>query len=282
MLFIIMPGVCLGAKSDTAPVERVQVGDINMAYKSIGDGYPLILITGSDSTMDLWPPQLLSNLSSLYRVIIFDNRGMGYTSAPPGDFSIEQFANDTVGLMDALGIKEAHVLGWSMGAYIAQEMELRHPEKVNKMILYAGSCGGSEAALPSPEVLDDMTNTTGTPEERGMRLIRLMFPPKWLEDHPDIPQWFPIPMESSSPENIDRQNRAVEGWTGTCDRLSFINSSTMVITGTEDLIVPPENALILVSKIPGAWLVRFAGAGHGLMYQYPDKLGKIVADFLEM
>ena len=109
-----------------------------------------------------------------------------------------------------------------------------------------------------------------------------MFPSKWLEDHPNIPQWFPLPMESSSPENIDRQNKAIEGWNGTYDRLSFISSSTMVITGTEDLVVPPENALILAGKISGSWLVRFAGAGHGLMYQYPDKLGKIVENFLEM
>lgn len=271
----------LEVEKATSVAETVRVGDSDIAYRSLGEGYPLILIMGSGSTMDLWPPELLTNLSSHYQVIIFDNRGMGCTTAVAGNFSLEQFADDTSGLMDALGIKDAHILGWSMGAFIAQELALRHPEKVNKMILYAGDCGGSQAVLPSPEVLAQMTNTTGTPEERGMRLIRLMFPSKWMKDHPDISQWFPIPMERSSSENIERQYQAIANWKGTYDRLSLINRSTMVVTGTEDVIAPPENAFILASKIPGSWLVQFKGAGHGLMYQYPGKLAKIIVTFLD-
>jgi alpha-beta hydrolase superfamily lysophospholipase len=77
-------------------VERVPVGDINIAYKIIGQGDPIVLIMGYSSTMDMWDPLFLDNLSSKYRVIIFDNRGMGNTTAPPGNFSIAQFANDTV------------------------------------------------------------------------------------------------------------------------------------------------------------------------------------------
>jgi pimeloyl-ACP methyl ester carboxylesterase len=122
-------------------VKTVQVGYIDMAYKAFGQGQPLIMIIGSSSTMDLWPPEVLSRLSSSYRVIIFDNRGMGNTTASPGNFSILQFAEDTAGLMDALGIKSAHILGWSMGSFIAQELALNHPEKVDKLVLYAGNCG---------------------------------------------------------------------------------------------------------------------------------------------
>lgn len=281
MLCVMLTSVCLGAEDAVRP-DTVRVGDIDMAYKVLGDGYPIVMIIGSLSTMDLWPPELLSNLSSQYRVIVFDNRGMGCSTATPGNFSVEQFADDTAGLMDALGIKKAHVFGWSMGASIAQEMALRHPEKVNKLILYAGDCGGSEAVPPSPEVIKDLTNTSGTPEEQGMRLIGLMFPSIWIKDHPDVPQWFPIPAERSSPENIGRQVQAIASWQGSYDRLYLINCSTLIVTGTEDLIAPPENALILASKIPGSWLVRFEGAGHGLMYQFPDKLARVVADFLEM
>ena len=109
-----------------------------------------MLIMGYGSTMDMWDPHFLENLSSEYRVIVFDNRGMGNTTAPPGNFSIAQFANDTAGLMTALGIEKAHVLGWSMGSFVASELALRHPEKVNKIILYAADCGGKEAVAPSP------------------------------------------------------------------------------------------------------------------------------------
>ncbi len=159
----------------------VPVGDINVAYRAQGQGEPVVLIMGYGSTMDMWDPHFLENLSSKYRVIVFDNRGMGNTTAPPGNFSIAQFANDTAGLMTALGIEKAHVLGWSMGSFVAQELAIRHPEKVNKIILYAGDCGGKEAVTPSPRVLSDLVNSSGSPEERGMRLFNLLFPKDWLD-----------------------------------------------------------------------------------------------------
>ena len=90
--------------------------------------------------MNLWEPALLEALGAHYQVIIFDNRGMGLTEAGTHDFSLEQFADDTAGLLDALGLKQAHVLGWSMGSLIAEESTLRHPDKVGHLILYASYC----------------------------------------------------------------------------------------------------------------------------------------------
>jgi pimeloyl-ACP methyl ester carboxylesterase len=263
-------------------VKMVHVGDIDIAYKTFGHGQPLIMIIGSSSTMDLWPPEVLSSLSSNYSVIIFDNRGMGNTTASKGNFSIPQFAEDTAGLMDALGIKSAHILGWSMGSFIAQELALNHPDKVDKLVLYAANCGGSQAVQPSQEVLKELTDTTGSPEERGIRLFDLLFPGEWLKDHPTFYKQFPIPKERTSPENIARQGDACENWAGTYDRLSNIVQPTLIITGAEDKVAPPENSLMLAKQIPASWLVRFKGAGHGLMYQYPIEFSKIVTDFFEL
>ena len=265
-----------------AEVESVSVGDINIAYRVLGQGDPIVLIMGSSSTMDMWSPRFLDNLSSKYRIIIFDNRGMGNTTAPPGNFSIAQFANDTAGLMTALGIEKAHIMGWSMGSFVAQELAIRYPERVNKIILYAGDCGGREAVMPSPQVLKDLTNTSGSPEERGMRLFNLLFPKDWLSKQPAFYKWFPLPKETSLPENIERQAQAIVTWPGACDRLGSIKSPALVVTGTEDVIAPPENAFILAQRINGSWLVQFEGAGHGLMYQYPDRLAKIIMDFIEL
>jgi pimeloyl-ACP methyl ester carboxylesterase len=102
----------------------VRVEDINMSYRIYGDGYPLLLIMGYGGTMNLWEERFLRSLSKKYKVIVFDNRGMGETSSGHKDFTIEQFAEDTYELMDALMIERAHVLGWSMGASIAQELAL--------------------------------------------------------------------------------------------------------------------------------------------------------------
>ena len=263
-------------------VQSVPVGDINISYRVLGQGDPIVLIMGYSSTMDMWDPLFLDNLSSKYKVIIFDNRGMGNTTAPPGNFSIAQYANDTAGLMAALNIEKADVLGWSMGSFVAQEMAIRYPEKVNKIILYAGDCGGKEAVMPSPQVLKDLSNTTGSPEEKGMRLFNLLFPKDWLSKQPPFYKWFPLPKETSLPENIERQAQAIATWSGSFDRLGSIKSPTLVVTGTEDAITPPENAFILAQRINASWLVQFEGAGHGLMYQYPDRLAKIVADFIEL
>ncbi len=260
----------------------VPVGDINISYRIMGQGEPIVLIMGYGSTMDMWDPHFLENLSSKYRVIVFDNRGMGNSTATPGNFSIAQFANDTAGLMAALGIERAHILGWSMGSFVAQELAIRHSERVNRIILYAGDCGGKEAVMPSSKVLSDLANNSGSPEERGMRLLDLLFPKDWLSKQPAFYKWFPIPKETTRPENIERQTQAIATWAGSFGRLGSIESPALVVTGTEDVIAPPENAFILAQKINGSWLVQFNGAGHGLMYQYPDRLAKIVEDFIEL
>ncbi len=261
--------------------KMVPVGDIDIAYEVFGEGYPMVLIMGWSGTMDLWAPLVLQQLATHYQVIIFDNRGMGKTSASGKEFTIELFTDDTAGLLDALDIERAHVLGWSMGTYIAQELALRRPDKVNKLILYAADCGGQEAIQASPEVLEVLRDTSGTPQERGERLLKLLFPLKWLEQHPDPRTYFPMPTETSSPANIERQYKAIDNWTGSYSRLLQITQDTLLITGTDDVIPPRENSFIMAERIAGVWLVQFKDAGHGLMYQYPEKLGRIVLTFLE-
>lgn len=262
-------------------LEKVHVADIDVAYRVFGEGYPLVLIMGYSGTMDLWQPRVLASLARRHRVIIFDNRGMGETPSSEKPFSIEQFADDTAGLLDALGIKQAHVLGWSMGTNIALEFALRYPEKVNKLILYAADCGGKEAIQPSAEVVQAMTDTSGTEEERGMRMLGILFPEQWLKANPDPGKYLPPVTESSSPENIRRQWDAMMKWAGAYSRLKQIRQRTLLITGADDVSTPPANSLMLAGEIPGARLVQINGAGHGLMYQYPEEFSKTLLLFLE-
>ncbi len=115
-------------------------------------------------------------------VIIFDNRGVGNSTKGTEPFSMVQFCEDTAGLMDALDIQQAHVLAWSMGSLIAQELNPRHPSRVNKLILYSTYC--HEGMFPpSPEIIQQLTDMTGTPEERGMRFISTLFPGIWLQNN---------------------------------------------------------------------------------------------------
>jgi pimeloyl-ACP methyl ester carboxylesterase len=104
------------------PVKRVHVGDIDIAYKTFGKGEPILLVSGAGGDMNAWDPSTLKVLSSNHTVIVFDNRGVGNTTTGNRPFSIQQFANDTAGLLDALKIRKADVLGYSMGSFIAQQL----------------------------------------------------------------------------------------------------------------------------------------------------------------
>jgi len=111
------------------PVKKVHVGDIDIAYKTFGKGDPILLVSGSSSDMNAWEPSTLRNLSSNHTVIIFDNRGVGNTTAGTKSFSIQQFANDTVGLLDALKIQKADVLGFSMAFFYSSRNYSFAPRK---------------------------------------------------------------------------------------------------------------------------------------------------------
>jgi pimeloyl-ACP methyl ester carboxylesterase len=266
-------------------IKTVHVGDIRMAYQVLGQGEPLVMITGLNAAMDLWDNRFLDDLSSKYQVIIFDNRGIGYTTATPANFSIGQLANDTAGLMDALGIEQANILGYSMGSFVAQELAIDHPEKVKKLILLASNCGGSHTIQPAPDIfreIPDLSEPSNLTPQELKKFLDILFPPEWLTVNPDIYMRFTQTEESSTPENLTKQVMAVALWSGSYDRLDRVISPTLIVAGMKDVIIPPDNSLILAEKINGSWLVRFENAGHGLVFQYPDELARIVTDFVEL
>ena len=262
------------------PPETCTVGGVTLVYREYGSGFPLLLINGLASAMDTWNPPVIAALSRHFRVIVFDNRGTGYSGASVEPFSVPLFAKDAAGLMDALRITRAHVLGFSMGACIAQELALAFPEKVDRLILIAGDCGGAEAVRTDPDVFARLIDKSGTIEDVVNRMFPLLFPPAWLATH-DPFRYCPEVYETTSTENAARQLAAFSTWPGSCLPLGAIRSRTLVIAGDADAVVPPENSRLLAGKIPGAEFAIFPGAGHGLMYQCPDWFSERVLGFLE-
>src|SRR5829696_999207 len=275
----------------TAKTEHVQVGDINIAYKRFGQGKPILFISGTSQTKDAWEPTLLLELAATnHTVIVFDNRGIGETTVGTKPFSIEQFANDTAGLLDALQIEKADVFGASLGTFIAQELTLNYPQKVDRLILHAGYCGGNEAiyasgqaletimTLNSPQILQNMTA-----EQQAMILAQIMFPPQWLEEHPEILNSVIqlAPVRSATPEIIQQQGLASGTWKGSCDRLANITQPTLLIVGDQDLLIPAANSVMMAQRIPNSWLVIIQGTGHGMMLQVPNEFSAIVQTFLQ-
>ena len=261
------------------PVLTSDVNGITIAYQDLGSGSPLVLINGFASTMDMWNPPVLAALASQFRIIIFDHRGTGYSSASDDPFSITRFADDTLALMDALGISRAHILGLSMGASVAQELVLAHPERVDRLILVAGTCGGSEAVCMAPEIWRNLSDKSGTGLDLANRMFSVLFTKDWLRAN-DPWKYCPDVSETTSEETAARQANAFYTWPGSYGRCRRSVVPTLVITGTDDVVIPPANAMTLLERIPGARLVQFPGAGHGLMYQCPDQFTKVVREFL--
>jgi pimeloyl-ACP methyl ester carboxylesterase len=262
------------------PVKIADVDDVTLAYSDFGSGFPLIFINGFASTMDTWNPLVLSKISRHFRVIIFDNRGTGYSGlSGEQPFSLPLFAHDTATLMDQLGIPSAHILGHSMGACIAQELALRFPKKVNGLILVSGECRGPGSRPLRPEILAQLMDKSGTIQDLANRMFSILFPPSWLATHNPW-DYCPEVYETTSDETIARQASAFLAWAGSFDRLGNIRSPALVVAGKDDVIIPPGNSRIISDRIPGAQYIEMDNAGHGLMYQFPDEFSAYVLEFL--
>lgn len=286
----------LGAASTPAdivlstPVKHVTVGDMTVAYRTIGPlsaeadrpARTLVMLMGFSGVMDLWSPRFVESLAQDRELVLFDNRGMGGTDNPMGPYPFSQLADDTAGLVSALGYDRVDVLGWSMGGDVAVDLTVRHPDVVDQLIVYAGDAGGTLAVPPGKKALAALLDTSGTPEERGRRLLELLFPKSWWDEHPDGWKSFPVPREQTTAEAVDLQARATAEWSGVWADLKTIDVPTLFATGTEDVLTPPRNATMMASRVPGSWLVRYEGAGHGLMYQYPERFAETILTFLSV
>ena len=272
--------------ANNTELRTATVGDISIAYKVFGGGKPIVLISGSGNVMDVWPSFLLQELSKKHKVVIFDNRGVGNTTSGINPFSVEQFANDTAGLMDALNIQKADVLGFSMASFVAQQLTLTHPEKVDRLVLYGASCGGQEGIPQNPMVVKALADFVNNRTSDVNSFLSVTFPPNWIEQNPSFLESIPKTSEIVPSTTLKKQFEINErwlskNWNGVCNQLTEINNPTLIITGTEDVAIPSSNSLILAEKIPGAWLVQIREAGHGLMYQFPEKFTRIVETFLD-
>lgn len=262
-------------------MDTATVGDVELCYRLVGQGPPLVMIIGYTASLEWWNPTLVEALSSNRQVLLFDNRGSGRSSSGSKRFTIRQFASDTAGLMDSLGIDRAEVVANSMGGMIAQELVLNFPRKVNRLVLNCTTCGGLRAKLPKLDVMKRLVTTRGTQAENVRKNIDFLFPPAFLKEHPEVLERLLESIEKApaTPESARRQAMAIAGFS-TYRRLPFIKSPTLVMAGTEDILIPPENSRVLANRIPNARLRFFEGAGHRFTAQFPVEVAAEIKEFL--
>src|SRR5208282_5342836 len=262
-----------GRKTLAMPI--IKAGNINLNYETYGDGEPLLLIMGFGMSGAGWTPSL--PFFSGFKCIYFDNRGTGLSDKPEGICTIEGMADDASNLLRALGIAKAKVFGVSMGGMIAQELTLRHPEQVAKVVLGCTMAGGPTAKMAAPEILEKLNTANkmmATDPDKGFDiLLPAIMPPEFVAEHPEIKAMMVAGMKTLPPMPAETADRTMAGMSqfNAYNRLPLIKCPVLIVHGDKDVLVLPENAYLIKSKIPQAELYMIAGAGHA--FQAADPVG---------
>jgi pimeloyl-ACP methyl ester carboxylesterase len=265
----------------TAPLRVVNTADGTVAYRELGRGPALLLITGAGASMDGWPPSFVNALAAHHKIVIFDNAGIGRTSAvsAPDLLSITAMASQTSALISALRLGRPAVLGWSMGGMIAQALTVTHPDQVSRLIL-AATTVGTGTALPLPSY------TAAVFSLSPAKQAAVLFPKNQAaaaRAYLNAIQQYPGSYGPSAA--ISRsQVRAVQRWLAGQDpagRLAGdIRVPTLVAGGTKDQFMPAVNERLLASSVPGAKLLLFDDAGHAFWFQYATRFIRAVETFV--
>jgi pimeloyl-ACP methyl ester carboxylesterase len=261
---------------------KVRVNDIRIYYEVHGEGFPLIMIMGLGGNIDWWDPQMIQELSKKFRTVMFDNRGAGRTDVSDRRYTIRLFADDTAGLMDVLGISRAHVLGFSMGGMIAQELVLNHSKKVEDLILCSTNCGGAKSVPPPEDVMGMlMADRSAVSQEEIARMtIPILITEDFIKKNTEfveliVQQILKAPISN---EAFMQQLNALMEF-DTYDRLPQIRKPTLILHGKKDILVPPRNGSILAETIPNAKLVYLKKSAHALVEETREVISFLM-DFL--
>jgi pimeloyl-ACP methyl ester carboxylesterase len=256
---------------------------VRLHYRRIGNGDPLVFAMGTCASLGMCAP-VEARFARHYDFISFDSRGLGTSERGDGPITAVSLADDVAGLLDALAIPRAHILGWSLGSTVAQELALRHPDRVGTLILY-GTWGRRDAfatalmtALKHPWEMGDLAT--------GLVTLGVVYSPEFLDspEFADFVEWT-MPIAPSTPDEV---KTVAEQWNAdfefdSLDRVSGITAPTLVLTGEHDLVTPPRLGRAVADRIPNATFELITGerSSHGLMFERTDDFVRVVLDFLD-
>jgi pimeloyl-ACP methyl ester carboxylesterase len=263
------------ARHHTAVTQFIDAGGTRYAYRQFGqaEGIPLLLLQHFTGTMDNWDPQVTDGLAEHFPVLLFDNKGIGATQGETPD-NIEAMAQDALSFVKALGLTKVNLLGFSMGGFIAQQIALDAPELVHKLILAGtGPKGGeglasSEAALSATAGMSAVDQKlyffykpTATSRALGLQSLDRINT-RTIHRDPETPL-----------QGIQSQLKAIIGWSRpdetVFERLSRIKQPVLVVNGSDDIICPTVNSILMFQHLPNARLSLYPDSAHGSIFQYP-------------
>jgi len=262
----------------------LNIHGLNMYYEFVGEGNPLVLVSGLSGDHLGWMETQVPSLTAAgYRCLVFDNRDVGQTGTSPlSSYTIRQFADDTAALMTQLALEPAHLVGASMGGMIVQELALQYPERVRSLTLVCTT------AHTDPFLHHLVTSWQTVRRQCTSEEFYQMFA-LWLFTHrfyatPEAVQFFMQQVASHPfPQSVDSFLRQCEAifTHNVLDRLGAITAPTHVIVGAEDILTAPRYSQVLAEHIPGARLTVVPDSGHALFWEKPAEFNQAVLDFLK-
>jgi pimeloyl-ACP methyl ester carboxylesterase len=268
--------------------KNINVRDISVQYFLEGEdkGTPVVILLGLGATMQSYVqnPTLIEALTPTHRVLMHDNRGLGGTSS--GDIKgddMSVLAADTLAVMDALGIKKAHIIGISMGGMIAQQFALDYPDRVKKMVLGCTWAGGPTLVMPPQELYDYLT-VPGKGKLEDIKCIDpllLVVSPKFMAEAPEAAEGVRAMVEATRDDNDNEgfynQQLAI-GKFNSYDRLPEIQAETLVFGPKYDILLPPANGCLIATQIPNSHFIFLENSAHP-MIEDGDFVAEKVASF---
>ena len=264
----------------SAPVHTAHTRLGSVAYRAIGSGPPLLLITGYGGTMEDWPPRFVDALAQHHHVVTLDNAGVGKTGDLPTPLTVDAMADQTSALINTLGLGRADVLGWSMGSMIARALAVRHPNQVQRLVLCASFPGNGTAVPPSRTELDAFES--GNPKQ----VMAALFPSdQTAAQNTYLAAISSYPSAPAVPADVlAAQKHAIDAWWSGSDPVGttakMIAAATLVADGTVDPLDPATNSHILATLIHGARLQLYPDAGHAFLFQDQPSLLALIESFL--
>jgi pimeloyl-ACP methyl ester carboxylesterase len=251
-------------------------------YETHGEGEPLLIHPGFGSQGTLFRKST-PVLAQRFRTIVLDPRGAGRSDSPPGDYSMEHFADDAAAVLDAAGAESAHVFGTSLGGMVAQRFALRHPRRLRRLILACTTVGGSRHVMPTPETL--VTFLAAGDIEDPAAAARSTFPMHYSEEYiarcgHELEAWARENEHLRSTAAARASQSAAAAGHDTYDVLPQIAAPTLVLHGEDDPLIRIENGRMLAERIPGARLIVYRGARHIFFVERADAMNADIAAFL--
>src|SRR6202163_2804337 len=274
----------------TAPTRFVEANGIHFAYRRFGklDGVPLVFNQHFTGTMDHWDPAVTDGLATEREVILFDNAGVSSSSGEVPT-SVEQMASDAVAFIKALGLPKVDVLGFSIGGFVAQEITLQAPDLVRRLVLVGtGPRSGEGMATLTPEAQEIFGATYDEPDHLWLR-VHFTRSENSQAAGREFLKRFRLRTENRDPEVNEKvapaQIEAISKWGAPQEKpfeyLKSIRQPTLVINGSNDVIIYTVNSFILQQNLPNAQLILYPDSNHGSQYQYPALFVADVTRFLD-